>query len=136
MKTVSQWMYTPVCCGCKTRCRFHLSTVSELLAVTTGLPDSSNSKESVYKAGDLGSIPGSGRLPGGGGHGSPLQYSFLENPMDKGAWQATVHGGRKESDTTEATLHAQSTIMVLARKMETMVPNWQKSPFSISCHTA
>ena len=39
---------------------------------------------------DLGLIPGSGRVTGGG-HGNPLQYSCLENPMDKGAWQATVH---------------------------------------------
>ena len=39
---------------------------------------------------DLGSIPGSGRFPGGG-HGNPLQYSCLENPMDRGAWQATVN---------------------------------------------
>ena len=40
--------------------------------------------------GDTVSIPGSGRSPGGG-HGNPLQYSYLENPMDKGSWQATVH---------------------------------------------
>ena len=40
---------------------------------------------------DVGSFPGLGRSPGGG-HGSPLQYSCLENPMDRGAWQATVHG--------------------------------------------
>ena len=40
---------------------------------------------------DAGSIPGSGRSPGGG-HGNPLQYSCLENPMDRGAWWATVHG--------------------------------------------
>ena len=39
---------------------------------------------------DVGSIPGSARSPGGG-HGNPLQYSCLEKPMDKGAWQATVH---------------------------------------------
>ena len=38
---------------------------------------------------DVGSIPGSGRSPGG--HGNPLQYSCLENPMDRGAWWATVH---------------------------------------------
>ena len=50
---------------------------------------------------DSGSIPGSGRSPGGG-NGNPLQYSCLENPMDRGAWQATVHGVT-ESDTTEAT---------------------------------
>ena len=39
---------------------------------------------------DMGSIPGLGRFPGGG-HGNPLQYSCLENPMDRGAWRATVH---------------------------------------------
>ena len=40
---------------------------------------------------DVGSIPGSGKSSGGG-HGNPLQYSCLENPMDRGAWRATVHG--------------------------------------------
>ena len=40
---------------------------------------------------DLGSIPGLGRSPGGG-HGNPLQYSFRDNPMDRGAWRATVRG--------------------------------------------
>ena len=49
--------------------------------------------------GDLGSIPGSGRSPGGG-HGNPLQYSCLENSMDRGAWRATVHRVT-ESDTTQ-----------------------------------
>ena len=43
---------------------------------------------------DVGSIPGSGRSPAGG-HGNLLQYFCLENPMDRGAWQATVHGVRK-----------------------------------------
>ena len=50
-----------------------------------------NAKETVCSAGDLGLIPGSGRSPGEG-NGNPLQYSCLENPMDKEAWQATVHG--------------------------------------------
>ena len=50
---------------------------------------------------DAGSIPGSGRSPGGG-NGSPLQYSRLGNPMDRGAWQATVYGVA-ESDMTEVT---------------------------------
>ena len=50
-------------------------------------------------AGDMGSISGSGRS--GGGNGNPLQDSCLENPMDRGAWQATIHGIAKESDTTE-----------------------------------
>ena len=49
---------------------------------------------SVYNAGDPGSIPGLGRSPGEG-NGSPLQDSCLENPMDRGAWSATVHGVAK-----------------------------------------
>ena len=54
---------------------------------------------------DEGLLSGLGR-PLGGGCSNPLQYSCLENPMDTGAWQATVHGGLKESDTTEVTEHA------------------------------
>ena len=53
-------------------------------------PCSSVGKESACNAGDLGSIPGSGRSPGEG-NGNPLQYSCLENPMDRGAWQAIIH---------------------------------------------
>ena len=56
--------------------------------------------QGLKAAGDLGSIPGSGRSPGEG-NGNPLQYSCLGNPMDRGAWWATVHGVAKESDTTE-----------------------------------
>ena len=48
-------------------------------------------------AGDAGLIPGLGRSPGEG-NGNPLQYSCLGNPMDRGAWRATVHGVAKESD--------------------------------------
>ena len=55
---------------------------------------SSDSKESAYYAGDLGSIPGSGRSPGEG-NSNPLQCSCLENPMDRGTWQGTVHGVTK-----------------------------------------
>ena len=57
-------------------------------------PGGSEGKASACNAGDLGSIPGSGRSPGEG-NGNPLQYSCLENPMDKGAWWATVHGVTK-----------------------------------------
>ena len=53
-------------------------------------PDGSDGKESACSAGDMSSIPGSGRSPGEG-NGNPLQYSGLENPMTRGAWQATVH---------------------------------------------
>ena len=51
-------------------------------------------------AGDLGSILGLGRSPGEG-NGNPLQYSCLGNPTDRGAWQATVHGITKESETIQ-----------------------------------
>ena len=54
-------------------------------------PDGSVGKESTCNAGDPSLIPGSGRSPGGG-HGNPLQYSCLENPMDRGAWRAPVRG--------------------------------------------
>ena len=59
--------------------------------VFLGFPGGSDSKESACNAGDLGLIPGLGRFPRGG-HGSPLQYSCLENPMDRGAWGAAVRG--------------------------------------------
>ena len=57
-------------------------------------PGGSNGKASVYIAGDPGSIPGLGRSLGEG-NGNPLQYYCLENSMDRGAWQATVHGVSK-----------------------------------------
>ena len=57
-------------------------------------PGGLDGKASAYSAGDLGSIPGSGRSPGEG-NGSPLQYSCLENATDRGAWQAAVHGVTK-----------------------------------------
>ena len=70
---------------------------------------------------DSGSIPGSGRSPGGG-HGSPFQDSCLENPMDGGAQQATIHRGHKESDTTEGTQHK------LAQDLDSVRPKSLRSP--------
>ena len=65
-----------------------------------GFPGGSDGKESASIVGDLGLIPGSGRSPGGG-HGNPLQYSYLENPH--GQWSLVGYSpwGHKESDTTE-----------------------------------
>ena len=57
-------------------------------------PGGSDGKASVFNAGDLGSIPGSGRSAGEG-NGNPLQYFCLKNPMDRGAWKAIVHGVTK-----------------------------------------
>ena len=62
-----------------------------IYTVYKSFPHSSVGKESACNAGDPGLIPGLGRSPGKG-NGNPLQYSCLENPMDRGAWQAIVHG--------------------------------------------
>ena len=62
-----------------------INTSLHVLNVSKDFPSDSDGKASVYNAGDLGLIPGSGRFPGEG-NGNPLQYSCLENPMDGGAW--------------------------------------------------
>ena len=67
--------------------------------INNWLPWQLSGKESACNSGDTGSIPGSGRSPGEG-NGNPLQYSCLEKPTDRGAWQATVHGVTEELDTT------------------------------------
>jgi len=59
-----------------------------------GFPGSSGGKEFACNAEHTDSIPGLGRCPGGG-NGNPLQYSHLENPIDRGAWRGTVHGVSK-----------------------------------------
>ena len=70
---------------------FRVDFWNEQRCICSGFSDG---KESACNAGDLGSISGSGRPPGGG-YGTPLQYSCLENPMDRGAWRVTVHGVTK-----------------------------------------
>ena len=64
------------------------------ILVTLGFPGGSVVKNLPAKAGDVSLTPGLGRSPGGG-NGNPLQCSCLENPMDRGAWRATVHGSKK-----------------------------------------
>ena len=71
-----------------------------------GFPGGSVVKNPSANARDTGLIPGSGRSPGGG-YGNPLQYSCLENPMNRGAKWATVHGGHRELDIT-VTEHART----------------------------
>ena len=82
-------------------------TISDLV-LPNGNPGGSEVKASACNAGDLGSIPGSGRSPGEI-NGNPLQYSCLENPMDGGAWWTTVHGVIKSwtrlSDFTLMAIH-------------------------------
>ena len=73
-----------------------LLILSEILrsGLVHGLPCGSDSKESACSAGVPGSVPGSGRSPGEG-NGNPLQYSCLENPLDREAWWVTVYGVTK-----------------------------------------
>ena len=68
--------------------------------VFLGFPGGSDGKESAYNVGDLGSIPGLGRSPGGG-HGKPFQYSCLENPHGQRSLTCYSSWGRKKSDMTE-----------------------------------
>ena len=75
----------------------HISIIS---LQNRGFPGGLVVKNLPASAGDTGSIPGSGRSPGEG-NGNLLQYSCLENPMEKGARRAAVHGVAKESDMTE-----------------------------------
>ena len=89
--------------------QFHLSHV---------LGDS-DGKVSAYNAGDLGSIPGSGRSPGEG-NGNPLQYSCLENPMNGRAWWATVHGVA-ESDTTSLSHTSKVMLKILQARLQQYV---------------
>ena len=74
--------------------------INAFLYVEQGFSGGSASKESACSAGDLASIPGLGRSPGGG-HGNSLQCSCLENPMGRGAWRAPVYGVENELDKPE-----------------------------------
>ena len=82
-------------------------------------PGGSEVKVSASNAGELGLIPGWGISPGGG-HGNPLQYSCLENPMDRGAWQVTVHRLTHRIDTTEASERACNLISLINDKLKHM----------------
>ena len=87
---------TPSCsvCSCSEILTGSYTRASQVVLVVKNLPANAGDIR------DMGLIPGLGRSPGGG-HGNPLQYSCLENPMDKGSWQAIVHSVA-ESDMTEA----------------------------------
>ena len=85
--------------GDRNRCMPPNLTVTDSLQSQWGFPSGSVVENLPANTGDTGSVPGLGRSPGGG-NGNPLQYSCLENPMGRGAWQATVHG-ISESNTTD-----------------------------------
>ena len=93
---------SPRCCRDVSEGPALLRTAVNLLGhmVISGFPLDSVSKESTCNAGDVGSTPGSGRCLGRG-NGDPLQYSCLENPIDRGSWGGYSPWGRKESNMTE-----------------------------------
>ena len=68
----------------------------QLVGMTWGFPGGTSGKESTCNAGDQGSVSGLGRSPGEG-NGNPLQYSCLENAMEKEVWQATVYGRKSQT---------------------------------------
>ena len=106
-------------------CSFHWRVVA------LSFPGGSDRKESACSAGALGSIPGSGRSSGEG-NGNPLQYSCVENPMDRAAWQATIHGvARLEYDRAAKTLTFHSCFTVqcdLAICIHISPPSWASLP--------
>ena len=73
--------------------------MTEQITLKNSFPGSSVVKNLLANAGDTDSIPGPGRSPGEG-NGNPLQYSCLGNPMDRGAWWASIHGVAKRLDMT------------------------------------
>ena len=98
--------------------------------VTIGLPRWLSGKESAFQAGDVGTIPGSGKSPGEG-NGNPLKQSCLENPMDRGAWRVTIHGVAKSQTQLSDWAHH---TFVLAKghfSIEALFQVWKAtSPFS------
>ena len=85
---------------------YHRDSINfqSILTICRGFPGGSDSKESACCVGDPGSILGSGRSPGEG-NGNPLQYSCLENPMDRGAWWVTTVHGVTKSQTQQSNFH-------------------------------
>ena len=79
-------------------------------------------KNPAANAGDAGSIPGLGRSPGGG-HGNPLLYTCLENPMDRGVWQATIHMIAKSQTRLSNLAHMHSCMVPAPRNL---YYNWEK----------
>ena len=84
----------------KIRNKLKFDLANPIMSFPGGPVVKKNPPTNAGDARDASSIPGSGRSPGVG-NGNPVQYSCLENSMDRGVWWATVHGGHKESDTIE-----------------------------------
>ena len=88
LKKLEQWFWISLTHNCA------LDRIEKVIKYSQGFSGGSHSKESACIVGDPGSTPGLGRSPGEG-NGNLLQYSCLENPMDRGAWQSIVHAVTK-----------------------------------------
>ena len=97
-----------------------------------GFPGGSEVKASARNVGDLGSIPGLGKSPGEG-NGHPLQYSCLENPMDRGAWWATVHGVAKSQTRLSDFTSPHHLIIIISEQKKILFFNIVKMVNSILC---
>ena len=92
-----------------------------------GFLGGSDSKEFASSGGDPVSIPGLGRSPGEGNN-NPLQYSYLENPMDRGAWQTTIHWGTKsQTRLSHFTFFRASLVVYLVKNLPAMPETWVRS---------
>ena len=124
---ISKYTQIKSCCSPETSLRYNwhntVSSLQRLLGIqitsifliTRGFPGGTVVKNLPADAGDSGLIPDSGRFSGGG-NGNPLQYTWVENSMDKGAWQATAHGAAKSRTWLSMHTHTHySTLLCYSR---------------------
>ena len=118
-KSALSWIFLPLS-------PLLFTSLLSLAICKAAFPGGSEVKASACNVGDLGSIPGSGRPPREG-NGSPLQYSCLGNPMDRGAWQATVHGVAKSRTRLSNFTSLQGHLKPNAKQgLETLGPRYLK----------
>ena len=97
----------------------------QLYSSVWGFPGISDGKESACNTGDPGLVPGSDRFPEG--NDNPLQYSCLENSMDRGVWQATVHGIANSQDTLRNFHLKTFNVFFALRIMQIVISNWPEN---------
>ena len=102
-------------------CTRHTTSIATAVLSVWGFPGGSDGKQSACSTGDPGLIPGSDRFPEG--NDNPLQYSCLENSMDRGVWQATVHGVTNRTQPSDLHLKTFNVFFAL-QTMQIVISNW------------